>query len=323
MFFWICGIVATGFLFFVIGYVAADIERQKLQEKFEYLHQNTSADHLNYLNLLKRETAQILFSRNPNQFLNFRHRLSDQFLSLAEQSEEQIKAEISEVRQRRQFFTDFDEIGTTDWEQYEDYVPIDRLQECYSDICLFSVQLKSEVRRNNLKAELLNFASGLEDQMSELIDDASRYTNTLAMNRVREAMKVYRIIEADRSRIYNNLHQSDIEFDYKNVFLDSKFPVLFQSDEFKIVHVDHVVEHVFGIHFPKFDEFYTERTFYDDKAFRSYERTNENFEIIRNDDFPLNRLNAEFLPARSPSYYDSLDGEESLLRTWSPKTNED
>jgi hypothetical protein len=127
-------IVVTAIIAFVIGaYVSARIAVKKINE-FSFPEHYTSL----YLNVLRRELANILARRNPDDFLKMFKSVWTEAHTIPHLKEDRQRRMLTDLLSKYVEYESFDMIGTFDHVLYDDYLEeTSEIESRYKDIVAF------------------------------------------------------------------------------------------------------------------------------------------------------------------------------------------
>lgn len=254
-------VVSTALVCLYVGYAfgasAASKRAKKLlgwnTEESERIRLQTET---RYLDILRRELANLIVSDDPRKMVNAYYKAWDFERTMSKAPSSRVDAELNVLTERYPLYGDFDLVNLRHFVPYSDAADTcgeDAIEERYLDISKF-MTLK------NIKAEATT-PIFTEEESKTLQNSMRRESDRRFRAKIEDAMKIYNVARsADKDRSFQQI-------DYEDASI-SVFPL------------QHFAESRWGIHFKITSEYGIYSVFYADnsKAYRSYHRSDNSFQ---------------------------------------------
>jgi hypothetical protein len=229
----------------------ANNDRQKIKE----LMRSQAHDRFHYLATLRREIANILIWQNPDRFLAMYENIMLELQNVSDMNRDALKKRFDALVEKYPHFIDFDAVGMKDYVLYPDAIEWktnNDLEEYYKDNLRFTFYA----------TELVKSWQTFRHYRDPHFDHARCYAQRVKDTHLKEKM-LHAVESIDVVQRYG-----DIDFDFE-----------IESEKFLAKRIfSDTPDLQIGIHLKKESEYGIYSVFVDDKIFRSYYRSDPQFE---------------------------------------------
>lgn len=225
------------------------------QSTIEKARVSQAHDRNNFLELARRQIANLLIWRDPDRFLRTYELLHTEGSAISELRPEALRARLEELCKKYPNYGDFDAFGTRDYVLYPDaasMLSLDDLEKRYRDAMLFAALSIATDK------EWKYFHATDADELDHLREYISRIKDTVFRSRLMQAMREYYLAA-----------------DHTDGLADT-----FETANYLIRRVDHFAESRRGIHLKHTGEYGLHTYFLSDegKGYEGYYRSDPGFE---------------------------------------------
>lgn len=252
-------VVVTGIVALILGLLLGFKSGAKTAVRFLNETSTTQAiDRANYLQSLRRELANFLIWRRPQEYLQLYKQLLAEAASFGSWRPEEVARRLGELCKKYPNYSDFDAIATREYILYRDGVSwnVDaELESRYRDIVTF-VALSAIGDPNWKEAASRGFVHALSNkELAHLTEYVQKIEDTKLQLRIGRAVDAYYARRNEQTGILDN-------------------------DFYSVRPLHHFAESRYGIHLKRTNEFaiYSYFMFDDGRTSYSYYRSNSTFE---------------------------------------------